>query len=155
MTELNLDDLEAKAKAATPGPWEDVSELAPDLDRYSRSIYSEGYKGLLIGRISQNGAHDADAAFIATANPATVLALIARIRELEAREADVRDELKLAYENVANEQGNGIDAGLERAAAYLEQQAKELSVYRDQWPLRDENRRNATAIRALKGTRHE
>lgn len=40
-------------------------------------------------------------------------------------------------------------AALEEAAKFLEQQAKELSVYRDQWPLRDENVRNAAAIRAL------
>lgn len=38
---------------------------------------------------------------------------------------------------------------LEEAAKFLAQQAKELSVYRDQWPIRDENLRNAAAILAL------
>lgn len=37
--------------------------------------------------------------------------------------------------------------GMERCASIFDEQARELSVYRDQWPLRDEYKRIAATIR--------
>ena len=80
---LDLDELDAKAKAATPGPWKCVAHV----------------ESLLLGVLSVDGVPIsviagnrpltntrqaiADNAYIASANPATMLALTARIRELE------------------------------------------------------------------------
>lgn len=49
----------------TEGPWEAIPEKGSE--NFAHSIYSEGYKGLLIARCNQNGAHDADALLIAAA----------------------------------------------------------------------------------------
>jgi len=77
----NLTDLRAKAEAATPGPWDAVSETG--VANFHTSIYGDGYKGLLIACGDQNGAHTADMDFIAAANPTTILSLIDRIERLE------------------------------------------------------------------------
>ena len=49
----------------TEGPWEAIPEEGGE--NFAHSIYGEGYKGLLIARCNQNGAHDADAYLIAAA----------------------------------------------------------------------------------------
>lgn len=66
---IDLDTLEAIAKAATPGPWEtkagqDFSEILAN----SKNI-------------ALVGSQHKDAAFIAAANPTTMLALIAELRK--------------------------------------------------------------------------
>jgi hypothetical protein len=76
---LDLDSLEAKAKAATPGPW-----------RYG---YEPGFCGELIDPTGEMIASFADepaardAEFIAAANPAAILALIRELREARANES--------------------------------------------------------------------
>lgn len=91
---LNLDEIEARAKAATPGPW-------------SWSQYPSGSTSVTIGRgpgddgvflyltRRSDGSEPQkadDAAFIAAANPATVLALVARVRRLQ-EQLDVAQQL--------------------------------------------------------------
>jgi hypothetical protein len=82
MTAIDLDKLEALAKAATPGPWrlsekEIIVYSADEQHGYNvHDMKGGGHEGML-----EN--HKKDAAFIAAANPSAVLALIARVRELE------------------------------------------------------------------------
>lgn len=73
-----LDDLIAKARAATPGPWHvSKSHDENDCDVWGVS----DAKARLHYR--DNFGHDQDAAFIAAANPTVILALCERVRELE------------------------------------------------------------------------
>lgn len=85
--ELDLDKLEATARAAAPGPW----DWADD-DRYQaasqRIFVLHGKWQLDIASVrewEQND--DANARHIAACDPTTVLALIAEIRRLRARDA--------------------------------------------------------------------
>lgn len=65
------DKLRRLASAATPGPWESV-----DGDVWTPAECSFALEGI-------NDQRGANAAFIASANPATVIALLDRIAELE------------------------------------------------------------------------
>lgn len=127
---MDLDKLEALAKAATPGPW--------TLCHHLKSVEHDkgctcGYRGLIYGpddvvpmAICQPG-HDAEpegqeglgpqryereteianAGWIAAANPKTILALIADVRALRDR------DIKLFYELegvvIDTERGHGFD----------------------------------------------
>lgn len=77
----HLPALEAIAKAATPGPW----GRAPDPCHYDTlsTIVGNCHRIAEIGGVSVDE-QDANAAYIAAANPETVLALIEMIRALEA-----------------------------------------------------------------------
>jgi hypothetical protein len=79
---IDLDKLEALAKAATPGPWETI----PTCENIVRVPFdgARGLEGLSVADCRT----DPVAAFIASANPATILALIERSRELEEREKE-------------------------------------------------------------------
>lgn len=85
---IDLDALEAAASIATPGPWVCLSDerriLATKADRSEVLVCDD------FGMISPNRA------FIAVANPAVILALCARVRELEQTEAEARFILELA-----------------------------------------------------------
>lgn len=76
---IDIDEIEALAKAATPGPWQ--SSQYDDLED------SNGHDLLTSsGGVSCfNRAGDAD--FVAAANPATILALIAEVRALREDKA--------------------------------------------------------------------
>ena len=78
-----LADLEAKAKAATPGPWV-MDGVYP--------IYSIGRGGLKDKTIG-NAQRQWDGDFISAANPATVLRLVGMVRWLAAQ----RQELLSGY----------------------------------------------------------
>jgi len=78
MTDEQLSALEAAARAATPGPW-------MSLDFQPWKVW-DGEGNNLLGSF----ANDCDGAYIAAANPAVVLALIARVRELEVDAARFR-----------------------------------------------------------------
>ena len=96
MTDADLDKLEALAKAATQGPWEhdgNTGWMAPVLHRWSESgccgqVLATGECcGYSVSQeqeawdVQQIGsASPEDAAFIAAANPATILDLIASAR---------------------------------------------------------------------------
>ena len=84
---IDLDKLEALARAATPGPWEDLSNH-PD---HLRGTINKGEKHIAgcswfeTWREEQHVSVEealANAAFIAAANPAVVLELIAMCRRL-------------------------------------------------------------------------
>ena len=76
---LNLDDLEAVARAATPGPWEAEPYLyTADDDRVRVTSPSDGPLFNLA-----EGVEPVNASHIAAFDPPTVLALITRIREAE------------------------------------------------------------------------
>jgi hypothetical protein len=92
---LNLDHLEALARAATPGPWQQGRLLSTPqtrnwpkeererADREERSRVFANFSSIDDGRARQNITNcrdEADAQFIAAANPATVLGLIALAR---------------------------------------------------------------------------
>jgi hypothetical protein len=107
---LDLDDLESKAKAATPGPWnvfvcDDGKQWTgwPLCISATNVLNSNGDERVIVRTggfypyewdhgTSQDEAN-ANAAHIAAANPATMLALIARIRELEAEKARLVEAL--------------------------------------------------------------
>jgi len=67
---IDIDELAALANAATPGPWTAGSRCVRDSDGHG--VAGEGYT-----------TEDADLAYIAAANPETVLALIERLRAAE------------------------------------------------------------------------
>jgi hypothetical protein len=69
---IDLDDLEAKAKAATPGPWKDLGGLV----NAAESVVA--YEVM-----------PPDRAFIAATNPAAVLELLRRLRVAEAIVGDL------------------------------------------------------------------
>ena len=69
MTDVELSALEAKAKAATPGPWE--TKEGPDFSEILANSKN----------IALVGSQHKDAAYIATANPAVVLELIKDLRQ--------------------------------------------------------------------------
>lgn len=84
---IDLDTLERRAKAATPGPWEDLSEH-PD---HLRGTINKGAKHIAGCSWFETPREEqcvtvkealANAAFIAAANPTVVLELIAEIRHL-------------------------------------------------------------------------
>lgn len=85
---MDYDDLRAKADAATPGRW----------------VRDDGYPSvgdesgdILIADCGQREAHDdANADFIAAADPQTVLALLDRVEELEAEKAQMRGMVQRA-----------------------------------------------------------
>ena len=91
MTDEQLDHLEAIAKAATPGPWIDIEE---DDKNFGWGIHYTTTQDRLdklragIARIETDfnppveKEQKANAAYIAAANPAVVLELIAEIRKL-------------------------------------------------------------------------
>lgn len=89
-----IDDLARKAEEATPGPWEAVTTGRAGGDHWY--VCGEGES---IASISaQDGINEdqrqPDAAFIAAANPARVLRLIAENRDLSERLAQAyRDEV--------------------------------------------------------------
>lgn len=87
---LNLDDLEATAKAATPGPWrwdEDFGENGDTglaLTNDARAEVVGAYNWHCCSFRDDPTVEDNDAEHIAAFDPPTVLALIARLREAEA-----------------------------------------------------------------------
>ena len=77
---MNLDELEALAKAATPGPW---MRLFGERTVYDR--LNDGCRGNAIVRTDIHpplGKDIDNLDFIAAANPETILALIALLREM-------------------------------------------------------------------------
>ena len=82
---LTLAELRRLAENATPGPWEwDDDHARPGL-RHGRS-----FGGVLFRCGALYGPDAADAAFIAAANPAVVLALLAEREALAAKVERVR-----------------------------------------------------------------
>lgn len=75
-TDIDIDHLEQLAKAATPGSWKagDLSHIVG-----GGSVVSNG-DGLVVAE----GLYSYDAAFIAACDPATMIELMRRLREMAA-----------------------------------------------------------------------
>lgn len=89
MTDAELSALEAAASAATPGPWEcDALSTVRSMDENYRGI------GIVYCAIDSTGRVPSlnNAAYIAAANPAAILELIAELRQ-------VRKELEWLVKN--------------------------------------------------------
>lgn len=82
---MTLEELEQKAKAATPGPWT-TAKPAKDAEGWQTGVVIAGTPGRQgIWATPPGGSMPyADQQHIAANSPTTTLALIARIRELEA-----------------------------------------------------------------------
>ncbi|HEV7352546.1 MAG TPA: hypothetical protein VGN74_05395 [Brevundimonas sp.] len=99
----DLTELERLAKDASEGPWtalfgETRYHECDDADPWAVILTPRRHEVVtLYERYARKGEdrsdYDADAAFIAAANPATVLDLIARIRHLEAEREKDREAL--------------------------------------------------------------
>jgi len=93
---LDLDELELRAKAETPGPWR--VEMG-SLDKGGAHVLTAAPSDRSWTDSPMIVSHyfyphdDVDFAFIAAANPAAVLTLIARVRELEAGLVEACDYL--------------------------------------------------------------
>lgn len=89
--DLNLDALEATARAATPGPWRwdenygDPGDTGLALTNDARKEIVGAYNYHCCAFRDEPNVGEGDAEHIATFDPPTVLALIARLREAEAR----------------------------------------------------------------------
>lgn len=82
MSAIDLDALEATARAATPGPWEFRTE-SPSMGGENYTIRQTGTPGIrMTGYVYGFGTGMIE--HIATFDPPTVLALITRLREDEA-----------------------------------------------------------------------
>lgn len=79
-------ELRRLAESATPGPWESVKRSEYDGSYYFLIQTQEERNGWEIAEIRMDVPHD-NAAFIAAANPSTILALL---DELEAAQRDAR-----------------------------------------------------------------
>jgi len=91
MTPADLSRLETLAREATPGPWFHrqpfMKSKVGEWDWYDWvSNKPENTPGFV--HVVSRGNKPKDYAYIAAANPAAVLALIARVRELEAKAQD-------------------------------------------------------------------
>lgn len=104
MTNDELHTLKALAEAATPGPWEAGNDIGEG------EVYGvDGYA--VVGAAAQAWTRrevDANARFIAAANPQTVLALVAEVERL-------REEAQLSYQRA-----------FEAGAAQLSRSLKEI-----------------------------
>lgn len=80
---INLDDLEKKAREATPGPWTwSVDEC--DEPTYLWGQSSNRDSGLVLSFEGHDSIRPENAAHMASASPDVVLALISYVRALEA-----------------------------------------------------------------------
>lgn len=85
MIDIDLDELERLAKAATPGPWHertiDGSNWSID-DENDDQVCQMAQRGSFTHQIKTNHAErHANTAFVVAANPAVILELIRRVRE--------------------------------------------------------------------------
>lgn len=84
MADIDLDELERMAKAATPGPWEQVELEGNYFPYVFRQKESPDDTPPLVAETREaKGYENETAAYIAAMHPATTLALIERIRELQ------------------------------------------------------------------------
>lgn len=105
--EINIEELERLAKAATPGPWkacgtvEQIGGDYKDIIPTSVSCMAYCYGG------SADRAEDKDLIFIAAANPSAVLSLIDRLKKAEAEVEQFRTDarrFRLAEKNLFDAQ---------------------------------------------------
>ena len=86
---IDIDKIEAAARAATPGPWEAAGPSFGDpLPMYLNCVgyvtEDDEFEDVCTAPNEHDGASTSDMAFIATANPAAVLEMVSMIRERDA-----------------------------------------------------------------------
>lgn len=120
MPEIDLDALEATARAATPGPWmlDGMGEDEPEINYWAHRFIgtaepNESGSHEIIAT-SEDG-HGPNAEHIAAFDPTTALALIARLREAEA----VIEEASTAIGKVNEWDGHGRADQLDNTRAIL------------------------------------
>ncbi len=86
-THPNTDKLRAVAEGATPGPWAVDGDFLVTLDPIERDYERCALADLRYFHLPRN---DANAAFIAAANPAVVLALLSRLDRYEKALGELR-----------------------------------------------------------------
>jgi hypothetical protein len=84
-------ELKALAEKATPGPWKADGTIYEHMVSEIRSIMPGEERG--IAQVWQHPQGFADARFIAAANPATVLSLLAALEEAREREAGLIEQV--------------------------------------------------------------
>lgn len=110
ITKEQFAELERLARAASPGPWEYQTS-----NGWLRVGTTPANRGRMDGDIVANdAASPANMAYIAAANPATVLALLDRIAEQEQDAARYRWLLKKAWFQRAFERYDFDDGGSQR-----------------------------------------
>lgn len=97
---IDLDDLEAKARAATPGPWK--AERCNDdqliLEEGDSTGWRKKHPFAYIASIGGWGYVDhKNGEFIAAANPQTILELIGEMRELREMLKDIMPGYRLPW----------------------------------------------------------
>lgn len=125
----DIDDLEAKAKTATPGPWgfSDEGHLCVDAVSLNGNVYTA-----YLFPEADLDPDDADVQYIAAASPNVILDLIRRVREAEAgavqrwKDANGYDDLLAAYSKAIDER----DAALAERDA-LASRVREAEADRD------------------------
>jgi hypothetical protein len=118
-----LDKLEALARAATPGEWkrEDRTVYVLEPDGWRKGV--EQFRNRFSCSVSRDGSSipqdelQANAEFIAAANPATILALIALARKAAA-DAPAADERAL-FEAWASERWEPQEIGMRHRDTYI------------------------------------
>lgn len=112
---IDIEELKRLAEAATPGPWSTYMNTMQNV--CIRKMNKGGYEECEIAR----NAHHKNAAYIAAANPAAVLELIAERDKLLARAEKAEQELAAERKR--------LDWALEKAATFYEWQGKHYLSY--------------------------
>lgn len=123
-TELELDEIETRANAATPGPWS-VDSSIPYGHRVGTSDEADW-----VARTGDHGedGSEADAAYIAALHPETAKALVAEVRRLRA-EAQRLGELAARRESELISLREKHKAGLRRADQVNNELMEEVQRY--------------------------
>jgi hypothetical protein len=109
---LDLDVLEAKARAATPGPWmlDGMGKDEPEVNYWAHRFIG-ALDGPDIIATSEDG-HGPNAEYIAAASPDVVLALIDRVRAIAVRpRGTVTDAERRSFPEAARGDGPCMDCG--------------------------------------------
>lgn len=163
--------LRALAEAATPGPWRygiDIDQLSDGGSGYPLDYYPDCRTVVEISCREcgeRSDITEADAAFIAAANPATVIALLDEIDTLRRfLDAEKEQVTRMGADNVRRMQRLGVKypSGLDSGIDALEQQLAAMTAARDEaceiaedatfaGSLRDGARKRITELRKIGG----
>ncbi|NHR05763.1 hypothetical protein HA052_11185 [Chromobacterium haemolyticum] len=122
ITKEQLAELTSLARAATPGPWENQTS-----NGWRRVGTTSASRGCIDGDVVANGAASpADMSFIAAANPAMVLALIAEL----AQAHEARREAQLAAQEAQTSRDSTVTQVRRELGQRIVSQEKDAARYR-------------------------
>lgn len=129
MTAVDHAELKRLAEGATPGPWNNSGRSVDDFDAECMMRMEWIANGAADDDDDLNANVENDAAFIAAANPAVVLALLSEIEGLKAE----RDEARASRKIIS---GGAMDMGAMYASACerADEAERQLSALRTQAP---------------------